>query len=68
MENKTGIPMLNKAISWIAIAGNIIFILWILVNGIMEGFEGTVVEKFSYLLLIVLLGTNAFLLFQNNRK
>ncbi len=52
----------RKLIIWLVIAGNIIFICWILYNGIREGFRGTLPEKISYLALIILLATNAFLL------
>lgn len=47
---------------WFAIAGNILFVLWILYNGINEGFQGTTIEKISYVTLIGLLTVNAFLL------
>ena len=46
----------------LAIVGNIVFVLWILINGINEGFKGTNVEKFSYITLMGLLTVNAFLL------
>ncbi len=45
-----------------AIIGNVIFIFWILYNGINEGFQGTVPEKISYTVLILLLAVNTFLL------
>jgi len=45
-----------------AITGNILFVLWILYNGISEGFHGTTIEKVSYLTLMGLLAVNAFLL------
>ncbi|MBS1537025.1 MAG: hypothetical protein JST20_04685, partial [Bacteroidetes bacterium] len=48
--------------TWFAIAGNIIFILWILINGINEGFQGTLLEKISYISLMGLLAVNSFLL------
>jgi hypothetical protein len=53
---------LIEMLSFAAIAGNIIFVLWILYNGIHENFKGTIVEKFSYLSLLGLLVLNAFLL------
>ena len=58
MQNKQLMLLLKYA----AIAGNIIFILWILFNGINEGFKGTLVEKFSYAGLIGLLAINSILL------
>lgn len=51
----------------IAIFGNIIFILWILLNGINEGFSGTVLEKISYIALLILLALNAILLYRRHR-
>jgi len=51
----------------IAIFGNIIFILWILLNGINEGFSGTVLAKISYIALLILLALNAILLYRRHR-
>jgi len=51
-----------KLLSLTAVAGNILFVLWILFNGINEGFQGTLIEKVSYITLTGLLATNAFLL------
>jgi hypothetical protein len=53
---------LTRLLFWAAIAGNSIFILWILYNGINEGFKGTIVEKFSFAGLITLLAINIYLL------
>lgn len=55
-------------VSLAAIAGNILFTLWILYNGINEGFQGTTIEKFSYVALMGLLVVNAFLLIRNYRQ
>ncbi len=55
-------------LSWLAIAGNILFVLWILYNGINESFQGTTIEKISYITLMGLLAVNAFLLFRKTRK
>jgi hypothetical protein len=51
-----------ELLSWLAIAGNILFVLWILYNGINESFQGTTIEKISYITLMGLLAANAFLL------
>ena len=53
---------------YIAIAGNIIFFLWILYNGINEGFQGTHVEIVSYIGLMTLLILNAILIYSRQRK
>jgi hypothetical protein len=44
------------------IAANFIFVLWILRNGINEGFQGTFIEKVSYISLMCLLSLNSILL------
>lgn len=56
-----------ELLSWFAIAGNILFVLWILYNGINEGFQGTTIEKISYIALMGLLTVNVFLLIQNRK-
>lgn len=59
MSSKARLLLLRYA----TITGNIIFILWILYNGISEGFAGTLLEKLSYIGLMGLLVVNsAFLL------
>lgn len=45
-----------------AIAGNILFILWVSYNAIKEGFSGTLPEKVSGAGLVGLLIVNCFLL------
>ena len=57
-----------ELLSWLAIAGNILFVLWILYNGINESFQGTTIEKISYIMLMGLLAVNALLLIRKNRK
>lgn len=46
----------------LVIAANILFILWILFNGMNENWSSTPVEKVSYSSLVVLLIVNAYLL------
>ena len=50
-----------------AIAGNMLFVLWILINGINESFKGTKIEVFSYITLMVLLIVNTFLLIRKKK-
>lgn len=57
-----------ELLSWAAIVGNILFVLWILYNGINENFQGTTIEKISYITLMGLLTVNAFLLIRKTRK
>jgi hypothetical protein len=52
----------RDTLRYVAIAGNMLFVLWILYNGINEGFRGTPVEIVSYVGLVVLLLLNAILL------
>jgi hypothetical protein len=48
-----------------AIAGNVLFILWVSFNALKEHFAGTVYEKISYVALMGLLITNCFLLIRS---
>ena len=41
-----------ELLSWLAILGNILFVLWILYNGVNESFQRTLIEKISYISLI----------------
>jgi hypothetical protein len=59
---------LKKYLTILALAGNIVFILWITYNGIKEGFEGSLVEKASYIGLMGLLAINSFLLFGRSNE
>jgi len=53
-----------RFLRFIVIVVNIIFVLWILSNGINEGFKGTPLEIGSYIGLMILLILNAFLLYK----
>ncbi len=53
----------KQIVKALVIAGNILFMLWILYNGFQEHFQGTLPEKISYLVLIGLLLANTVLLF-----
>jgi len=53
----------KKLLSYFAIAGNIIYILWVLYNGINEGFSGiNTIAGIAMLGLMILLALNAYLL------
>jgi hypothetical protein len=58
---------MHKVFRYIAIAGNVIYVLWILANGINEGFKGTIVEIVSYIGLLLLLTLNTVLLFPEQK-
>jgi len=60
--------MFIKLVTFVAIASNILFVLWILYNGINENFQGTRVEIASYIVLMGLLSVNAFLLMLKFQK
>ncbi len=56
-----------KLIRRVAIIGNLLYILWILRNGIDEGFKATPIHVVSYIGIIFLLALNAFLLSRKNK-
>ena len=58
MKNNDLIDLLKYA----AMAGNVLYVLWILYNGIDEGFSAPLVQKVAYLGMIVLLILNTVLL------
>jgi len=58
---------IHNLFRYIAIAGNVIYVLWILVNGISEGFKGTIVQIVSYVGLLLLLTLNTVLLFRKEK-
>jgi len=51
-----------KNVKYLAILGNVLFILWITYNGIDEGFKGTIYQKISYITLVILFILNIFLI------
>jgi len=60
----------TKVRSWIryfVIAGNVVFVLWIIRNGMEAGFRGRPVEVASWVGLIVLLVLNAVLLWREDK-
>lgn len=59
---------LIELLSWAAVAGNILFILWVLYNGIHAHFRGTIYEKLSYFGLMGLLTVNSVLVLRNRRQ
>jgi hypothetical protein len=48
----------------VVIIGNALFVLWILRNGMNEGWKGTPLEIVSFIGLILLLTLNTILLFR----
>ena len=64
MRNKQSISFLRYA----AIVGNFLFILWILFNGIREGFKAPLTENFHYVAVMGLLAINTVLLFSRTQQ
>lgn len=54
--------VIRRWLRFAAIAGDVLFVLWILRNGIDEGFSATPAQVASYVGLVVLLALNAVLL------
>ncbi len=52
----------------ILIVGNVVFVLWIIYNGIDEGFSGTVIEKVSFIALVSLLALNTWFIAREQEK
>jgi len=60
----------TKVRSWVryfVIAGNVVFVLWIIRNGMEAGFRGRPVEVASWVGLIALLVLNAVLLWREDK-
>jgi hypothetical protein len=64
MQNKTSTALMRSA----AIAGNILFVLWMTFNALKEGFSGTIYEKISYAGLICLLALNSYLVLGGGKQ
>lgn len=57
-----------KSFTYIIVLGNTLFILWMLYNGIDEGFTGsTGPEVVSYICLTMLLIVNSVLILRKNK-
>ena len=52
----------RKIFRYFAISANIVFFLWIIFNGIDEGFKGSLVQVVSYTGLLFLLVINTVIL------
>ncbi|MGA3291830.1 MAG: hypothetical protein ABSC49_01640 [Candidatus Microgenomates bacterium] len=53
----------HRQLRYLAILGDVLFILWVSFNGIDEGFSGTIYQKLSYIGLVSLLILNIGLLY-----
>jgi hypothetical protein len=57
-----------KYLKYVAIIGNVIYVLWILYNAIDEGFSASLVQAASGLGLVALLALNVILLMRTTRR
>ena len=57
----------RSCIRYFVIAGNAVFVLWIIRNGMEAGFRGRPVEVASWVGLIALLVLNAVLLWREDK-
>ena len=57
-----------RYLKWLVILGNILFIAWITINGIDEGFAGTEIQKISYVSLVILLLLNILIICKRKRS
>ncbi len=55
---------MRKALRYFAITGNVLFALWMLFNGIDEGFKATPLQLVSYIGLWALLALNTLLIYR----
>jgi hypothetical protein len=65
MKKETSV--LIKFLTLAALAGNILFMLWISYNGISEHFRGTIYQKLSYIGLMGLLVINSILILRKSK-
>jgi hypothetical protein len=56
-----------KKLVYLAIAGNIIYILWITYNGLDEGFAGSPIQIASYIGIVLLLALDVILLARKDK-
>ena len=54
--------LIIRLFRYVAVLGNVLYILWVTYNGINEGFRGSPVQVVSYIGLVTLLMLNIVLL------
>ncbi len=59
-------PFFGRLARYVAISGNVIFVFWVLFNGVDSGFSGSSVQVASYLALLGLLGLNTALIVRSS--
>jgi hypothetical protein len=60
-------PGLRTLLTYLAIAGNILFVLWMAFNGMDEGWRATPFQLMSYIGLTLLLTLNTYLLLRREK-
>ena len=68
LPGRTKATMQPSLLKYAVIFGNIIFLLWILFNGVMEGFKAPLVEIFYYVGVMALLAINSIILLHNRAQ
>ena len=58
----------RSLLKFLAVAGNILFILWLLYNGVDEGFRASAYQLLSYIGLTILLLLNSYLVLSADKK
>lgn len=53
-----------KTLRTVAILGNVLLALWLLYNGVDDGFQATPIQLASYIFLWLLLALNSYLLYR----
>jgi len=59
---------LRSLLKFLAVAGNILFILWLLYNGADEGFRASTYQLLSYIGLTILLLLDSYLVLSGDKK
>jgi hypothetical protein len=55
-------------LTYLAVAGNVLFVLWMLFNGMDEGWKATPFQIMSYVGLTVLLALNTYLILRKTHS
>jgi hypothetical protein len=63
----TSMAAFHELLTYAAVAGNALFILWMLYNGMDEGWQATPYQLLSYAGLAVLLMLNTYLVLRRSR-
>ena len=59
---------IRSLLKFMAVAGNMLLILWMLYNGVDEGFRASAYQLLSYIGLTILLLLNSYLILSADKK